>query len=591
MRVLFIFLISMPLWVSAQKSHPVVDSLKRALAHARTDGDKVSLLGDIAQILMTTDRAASDAYSQQLTEVAEMSRDRKLIIRALILNGKRIAMLGSFKGNTEKAMGLYNEALSVARENKLDDETVSCHLALSAAYRSVPDADKALSHCNEANSYMGPATSDSLRVLGMLEYGAVYTARREKLLALRSFFAALRLSEEKGLVRLQRQSYAYLAGFYGSIEEYDRAIDYAVRSLELRKQLTDPQARYNQVEDLTNIGNLYGYKKSYDMARFYFAQAVRLADSLKFAPLKMSAYIGMLNNYLYASQPQQALAFFNGADTLKAYLRGFGYEGIIDQAYGYIYTDLNRFDSAYYYYARSAPLFENSLNNTSRYSFYVQMGRLHNKAGRYNESIDYYGKARTLATQMSDLKAQQVVVSELDTLYRKTGHFKEALEMTALTLGYRDSLDKLGKEKDLMQIEAADELDRQQRLDAVKKEQKEKRHRIQYLGITIAIAASFLLLAMTGFFRVSQKAIKLVGFFSFLMFFEFLFLLFKKSIGTITQGEPWKDLAFMIALAAVLLPLHHWVEEKAIHFLVRRREGNGKSKVENKKAKRELQQT
>ncbi|MDB5251231.1 MAG: tetratricopeptide repeat protein [Flaviaesturariibacter sp.] len=571
MRYMFLFLLTLSLCAGAQQAHPVVDSLKRSLTRAKSDGEKVSLLGDLAQILMTTDRASADAYGQQLTEVAERSRDRKLIIRALLLNGKRISVLGSFKGNTEKAMALYGEALAVARENKLDDETFSSHLALSAAYRSIPDADKALSHCNEAHSYIGPSTSDSLKVLGMLEYGAVYTARREKLLALRSFFAALRLAEEKGLVRLQRQSYSYLAGFYSSIEEYDRAIDYGVRALELRRTMPDLQARYNQVEDMTSIGNMYGYKKNYGMARSYFAQAVRLADSLKFAPLKMSAYIGMLNNYLYAAQPEQALAFFNGADTLKAYLRGFGYDGIIDQAYGYIYTDLNKFDSAFYYYARSAPLFENGLNIASRYSFYVQMGRLHNKAGHLAQSIDYYGKARALATQMNDLKAQQAVVIELDTLYQKTGNYKEALAMTALSLGYRDSLDQLGKEKDLMQIEAADELDRQQRLDAQQKEQKEKRHRIQYLGITIAIAASFLLLAMTGFFRVSQKAIRLVGFFSFLMFFEFLFLLFKKSIATITQGEPWKDLAFMIALAAVLLPLHHWVEEKAIHYLVKKR--------------------
>jgi hypothetical protein len=123
-----------------------------------------------------------------------------------------------------------------------------------------------------------------------------------------------------------------------------------------------------------------------------------------------------------------------------------------------------------------------------------------------------------------------------------------------------------------MQIEVADEQLRQERLAKVQQEQKEKRHRIQYMAITIAIAASFVLLAMTGFFYVSQTVIRLVGFFSFLMFFEFLFLLFKKNIAFITQGEPWKDLAFMIALAAVLLPLHHMVEEKVIHYLTKRRE-------------------
>lgn len=68
-------------------------------------------------------------------------------------------------------------------------------------------------------------------------------------------------------------------------------------------------------------------------------------------------------------------------------------------------------------------------------------------------------------------------------------------------------------------------------------------------------------------FRVSATTIKMVGFFSFLMFFEFIFLIFKKNIYGFTNGEPWKDLLFMILLAAILLPLHHWVEHKVIHYL------------------------
>jgi hypothetical protein len=51
------------------------------------------------------------------------------------------------------------------------------------------------------------------------------------------------------------------------------------------------------------------------------------------------------------------------------------------------------------------------------------------------------------------------------------------------------------------------------------------------------------------------------------MLFEFIFLVFKKNIAGITHGEPWKDLAFMIGLAALLLPLHHWLEHSVIKYL------------------------
>ena len=68
-------------------------------------------------------------------------------------------------------------------------------------------------------------------------------------------------------------------------------------------------------------------------------------------------------------------------------------------------------------------------------------------------------------------------------------------------------------------------------------------------------------------FKVSAGLIKAIGFFVFIMLFEFVFLIFKKNIFSITQGEPWKDLAFMIALAALLVPLHHWMEHKVLYYL------------------------
>jgi hypothetical protein len=125
----------------------------------------------------------------------------------------------------------------------------------------------------------------------------------------------------------------------------------------------------------------------------------------------------------------------------------------------------------------------------------------------------------------------------------------------------------LGKEDEILQLQITDEEKRRDRLAIAEKEKIEKRNRIQYMAIVIAIATIFLLLVLLGLFRVSATTIRIIGFFAFLMFFEFIFLVFKKSIYGITEGEPWKDLGMMILIAAILVPLHHWVEHKVIHYL------------------------
>ena len=73
---------------------------------------------------------------------------------------------------------------------------------------------------------------------------------------------------------------------------------------------------------------------------------------------------------------------------------------------------------------------------------------------------------------------------------------------------------------------------------------------------------------MMGMFKVSASTIPIIGFFSFLMVFEFIFLVFKKNIYSITQGEPWKDLAFMLLIASILVPLHHKIVHKVVNYLI-----------------------
>ena len=165
------------------------------------------------------------------------------------------------------------------------------------------------------------------------------------------------------------------------------------------------------------------------------------------------------------------------------------------------------------------------------------------------------------------LENVQGAYKQLDSLYERKGDFKLANQYNALYYQYKDSIDKLKKENEIAQIEALDEQQRRSREEAEQAEIKRKRNQIQYMSITIGIGVLFIALVMMGWFKVSAGTIRAIGFFSFLIFFEFLFLIFKKNIYGLTQGEPLYDLAFMIGLAAILVPLHHWLEHRVIHFL------------------------
>jgi len=197
----------------------------------------------------------------------------------------------------------------------------------------------------------------------------------------------------------------------------------------------------------------------------------------------------------------------------------------------------------------------------------VQLASFYKKSGDKKNAIEYYLRVKEISERNGLLENVKAASKHLDSLYTETGNAPLAGKYKAIYYQYKDSAETLKREKELTQVEADDEQQRQEKLEKEAEELKRRRNNIQYLGIVIGIIGLFIALVVLGMFKVSSGLIKAISFFVFLMLFEFIFLIFKKNIYSITQGEPWKDLAFMIALAALLVPLHHWLEHKMLDYL------------------------
>ena len=546
-----------------------VDSIKNALNKATTAEDKVRWLDELSRTMMNIKPADGDEYGKQLIAVAEESRDRKLMFKAYLSNGIRCTYFASQKSYSDKAIGFYNKALNLARQNRMEEEVGAAQLHLSGLYLMIPDNEKALSYATQAFSLISTLRNDSLRAEAHNAYAQVYQVKNENILALRNYFNALRIAEDIKNNPLIRNCYLYLSDFYNSIDDYDKAIDYMTEAYKILDKVNEKNVPYQKVIYTNNIGNLYAGKKNYDIAIGYFEKSIRMADSLKFSTLKIPGYISLLNQYLRIDEPAKALAYLNssaGSD-LKKYLSNFGMAAIIEQAYGVIYSEIGRFDSARIYFERARPFFENSNNENSQVGFFGQLASFYRKSGNKPKAIEYYLSVKEMSERNGLLDNVKKASQYLDTLYTETGNIPLAGKYKAIYYQYKDSIEALKREKELTQVEADDEQQRLIKQQIERDEAKRRRNNIQYLGIVIGIIALFVGLVILGMFKVSAGLIKAIGFFVFIMLFEFVFLVFKKNIYSITNGEPWKDLAFMIALAALLVPLHHWLEHRVLKYL------------------------
>jgi len=577
-KLLPVLLLLFSFLAKAQQNPQLEDSLKRKLSKATTSAEKVEVLGALCRIMMNTNIPEADNYGKLLLQEAELSRDRKLMMKALLDNGERYSYFGTVKDYNQKSIDYYTQAWDLARKNDMDKERAEAFLRLSAVYRQVPDLDKAFNYASQASSIISVLdNSDSLKVLASISLGNVYQDKKDRLLALRNYLNALTIAEEmkKKDPSLLRSCYYTLCNFYAGIKEFDKAIDYAKKAMDqlplLEKMNKKEGAKYNRVVDLYSLGNLYLSKKDFNMSQYFYEASIKLADSIKYEPLKMPGYNGLLNQYLREKQPQKALTYFNNNPVLKKYITNFGMGHVIDEAYGVIYSDIGKFDSAKYYFEKAKPQYEKVATPSTKMSFYAAYADFLSKSGNEKAAIDYYLQAKSLAETTSDLESQEKIAKELDSAYAKIGDFKQSYFFNSLHSKLKDSLQKLGEEKDLMQMELKDEELRKARLDKERQEELDRRHNLQYTAIAISIGVIFTLLVLMGAFKVSEATIKIVGFFAFILLFEFIILLADHKIHDWTHGEPLPVLGIKIVLIAMLLPLHHWLEHKVVSYLASKR--------------------
>ncbi len=568
-RLLPVILILLVSVCAHSQEAAAVDSLRKAMEKAVTLEQKFPMMEELSRVLMNVNPAQSDEVGSQLITLAEESRDRKYMFKAYLSNGVRCSYMASQKAYSEKAIEFYSKALELAKKNHMTEETGTAQLHMAMLYLMIPDKEKAMSIATEAKTLLENQPNDSLKAESLNVEGQVYQAKRGNIIALQRYFTALRLAEKINNPALIRNCYLYLSDFYSDIEDYDKAIDFMTLAYKQLDKLNEKNVPYQKVIYTNNLGNLFAKKKNYNIAISYFERSIRMADSLKFSTLKIPGYVSLLNQYIRLDEPQKALDYLNSSSgaELKKYLSNFGMAPVIDQAYGVVYTGLGRFDSAGILLEKARPMFENSTNLYNKVGFLAQLASYYNKSGNYKLAIDHYLQVMQLSEQNGWLENVEKAAKYLDTLYRKTGNLDEAGKFNIIYYKYKDSIKTLLIENDIRKEEAEDERQRQLEAEKEAEELKKRRNNIQYLAIVIGIISLFVSLVILGMFKVSAGVIRAIGFFVFLMFFEFIFLIFKKNIYEFTKGEPWKDLAFMIALAAILVPLHHWLEHKVLHYL------------------------
>jgi amino acid permease len=153
-------------------------------------------------------------------------------------------------------------------------------------------------------------------------------------------------------------------------------------------------------------------------------------------------------------------------------------------------------------------------------------------------------------------------------MYEKT-NCDSTLKYTAI---YKLANDSLYSKKANQQIQLMtfDEGLRQQEVAAEKlKAEEQRKQNIQFALIALGIITFIIFfLLLSRRFITNAKVIEFFGVIALLIVFEFLNLLLHPFLERITHHSPMLMLLALVCIAALLVPLHHYLQKMITHKLV-----------------------
>jgi hypothetical protein len=540
-------------------------SLQEQVNKAKTDKEKVTALQSFANYYYSVKQEDSgDIRIDQMILLAEKSQDIKLVKFALFENPSFLLSNIPTLDVASQKKKYAERALDYAIRINDPGLMALAYIQLSTYHLINGNLERADHFAELSNTNALASANDTVIILSYLQQGNVYKDMSKVSISLQKYLNALNIAIEKELYELETRSYRLMAQFYKEMKKMNISRELLFKSIALNKEHKN---LLGLMDDYMMMAKMCEIDQS-SCEQTFLSDASHLADSLNAIgiqlELKRLQFYSLFDRYSSDSM----MRVLESDNELKTYFKNFG-PGNLDWIYGQVFLyDIkkNKEDSAVFYLKRAEDSLYKSLVMSRKKNFIQDLAMANS---RYNiqEAIFNYKNLLNLHVQTSNLSGMAATSAELMKLFEFNGDFRKAYEYNKLYDEYNMKYAEQSRKNDVELLTLENDRKEKERIQELALDAQKRAYNLQYLFIAVIIFSLFTVLAMLGFYKVSRKTVRMVGFFSFLLLFEFIILLSKKWITQFTQGTPWQDLLFMIILAILMLPLHHWLEHQVIEYL------------------------
>jgi L-rhamnose mutarotase len=536
--------------------------LSQQFQNAQNDSDRIMALQQLSNYYYARrEEVKGDSMIDKQLMIAYESGNQNWILKTLFENAGLSSSVNSMMMRNDKNRAYIKKALDFAKAGNLKVYEAFA-LTLQAKQELLEGKiNESLQTAQFALATAMNTDNDSVKVTCLLMAGNVYLQKADMLMAYKLFTNAADIaagSKNKYLKTLVEIAYIFM--YRNKLSKNEVAKKYAFEAIETAKKNRDTRG-------LINIYIELGKMLDGQPAKEYLLKAGALADSIHDYAWGIDAQRILFFYMVIEDKPENTFAYLQNHPDLQAWFENTG-PNYMDYMRATIFSRAGLVDSSLYYFQKAENSFKTMYDPAGKKEFFKEYVICLLKLPDSLRVIPYAEQLFQYSKDNADIKYMVYAGNILQKLYEKKGDFTLAYRYSISNSLYKDSLDHLSRDKEMALMEI-DNVNKKRLADEeLERQLIERRHNLQYMAITIIIAGIFVLMIFIGMFKVSTITIRAMGFFSMIFLFEFIILVLDNYIHHLTHGEPWKVWLIKIGIISVILPLHHYIEEKLIHYLL-----------------------
>jgi len=341
--------------------------------------------------------------------------------------------------------------------------------------------------------------------------------------ALENGLDALKKSEASYNDRQMAISFLSIGVIYSIQEDHRMGIPYELKAKEIYERLHDS---LNIGNTLLNTGVSYNQLNQLDSARIYLNESLEIALRFKNDDLMSSVYLSL----------------------------------------GIVNLKMMQYDIGISYCRLSLPYFKKTNDHLFLSSIYYYMSDIFDSTGRRDSAFYYSRLALQHAREMVSPQLLLYSTKQLSALFKESNKLDSAFIYQELAMNAKDSLTNQEKQR---QVQALTFNEQMRQIEIAKKKSEEvavRKRNLELGGIAIFIPIFLLGILLLGRRKVKSRTIEFLGVLGLLFLFEFIVLFAHPFIGHWTHESPVWMLLILVAVAAILIPIHHrsetWIKKK-----------------------------